>query len=217
MRVFAIAAVVSLLLCGKSFGLPEVKGIASQADDGTTNDFFDVAQGTIVTSHSDLLPGFTAEGAFGSTSPDASEGYRTIFGTSPTGTHFIEFKTAAPIMLSGYRFLMGEDSDGSGNRSATAFRLYASNNPATVLSHLVSSTALAPPFTANYGFPKIEVSDAFDERKAQFFRMEVDSIGNGPRIFELDGYGGTVPEPTSFLLLLIGFTASLGFRRLRTR
>jgi hypothetical protein len=184
--------------------VPVISGIPLQNDDGVTTDLFDVSQGTIVTNSSPLFPNFTAEGTFGSTSPQAIEGFRTIFADTPIATDFITFTTPTAVNLSSYRLILGEDGNGSGNRAAVAFRLYASNSSGDVLSHLVSGSAIGQTYTLTYGSPQIEINDSISVPNVQFFRLELDRSGtSGPRVFELDGFGTAVPEASAFLMPII--------------
>jgi hypothetical protein len=217
MKTYLVALSLSILMgLTNASAVPLITGIPLQNDDGVTTDLFDVAQGTVVTNSSPLFSRFNAEGTFGSTAPQAIEGFRTIFADTPITTDFIEFMTLNSIDLTGYRFVLGEDSSGSGNRSATSFRLYASNNAGDVLSHLVSAASIAQTYTVNYGSPQIAITDSISVANVKFFRMEVDRTHNsGPRIFELDGFGTVVPEPSSIVIAtsaLILLAASTGTR-----
>jgi hypothetical protein len=211
----AAASFLLLIASSETLAVAVINGIPSQTDDGVTTDLFDVAQGTIITSSSPLLSSFTAEGTFGSTSPQAVEGFRTIFSDAARPVDFIEFRTPTPIDLTSYRFVLGEDGNGSGNRSATAFRLYASSNAADVLSNQISAASIAQTYTVNYGSPQIAISDSLSVPNVQFFRMEVDRTGSsGPRIFELDGFGTVVPEPSiaTIFVLSLCFYICASFR-----
>ena len=201
-----VVAVALLLLPAlpEATAAPSVSAIFAQNDDGVTTDLFDVAQGAVVTNSSALFPGFIAEGTFGSNAPQAVEGFRTIFSDVQIATDFIDFQTATPINLSSYRFILGEDGNGSGNRGAIAFRLYASSSSGDLLSQQVSGTSLASTYTANYGSPQIAITDSLSISNVRFFRMEVDRAqSSGPRVFELDGFGVVVPEASSIAITAI--------------
>ena len=206
---------LTILVCSyaDAIGAPVIVGIPLENDDGVTTDLFDVAQGTIVLQSSPLFFNFTAEGTFGSTSLSAIEGHRTIFSDVARPTDFIEFKTPTPVNLESYRFVLGEDGDGTGNRGSGAFRLFASSQQADLLSNLVSSTSIPTTFTANFGSPQIAISDTVNTPNVQYFRLEVDRIGSGPRIFELDGFGVAVPEPAGLTLIWLALCTLTTRRR----
>ena len=208
-----LVGLLALSSSSKLFAVPVISGIPLQNDDGVTTDLFDVSQGTIVTSSSPLFPNFTAEGTFGSTSPQAIEGFRTIFADTPIATDFITFTAPTAVNLSSYRLILGEDGDGSGNRAAVAFRLYASSSSGDVLSHLVSGSTIGQTYTLTYGSPQIEINESINVPNVQFFRLEVDRSGtSGPRVFELDGFGTAVPESTAFLMPSIALVLVAGHK-----
>lgn len=174
--------------------------------EGVKTDLFDVAQGAVVTSSSPLFTTFDARSAIGYINPSGIEQSRTIFSSSLTTTDFIDFQTNQPIDLGHYRLFLGQDGDGSNNRSATAFRLYASSNSGDVQSHLVSLANISATYTATYGSPAISVSESLNLPSVQYFRLEIDrAFGfSGPRVIELDGFAAANPLTT---LVNFDFTA----------
>ena len=134
--------------------------------------------------------------------PSNAEPNNTIFadGQSPGFTDYAVIRTNAPVNLSDYRILLGQDGTGSANRSADAVRLYASADG--VSYQLISqasglSTNDVDPNDGNTGYAFagndawLTVSETFNSAvSAQFFRIEVDRHGSmGLRVFEIDGFG----------------------------
>ncbi len=187
----------------------------SPTDIGVTTDLFDVRQGAIIASASQLEIGFVPEAAIGGSRPDGPEPGNLVFANYPVGTvNTFTLKTLAPISLGSFRLVLG----GSGTqRVASLARLFTSND--NVNFTLASTTAISPDYLAAYGSSTIAVTDSFAPVTAQFFRLDLTAGSSlGPRIIELDGFGvaASVPEPASLAMLGIGL-AGLALGRLLRR
>lgn len=92
-----------LCLISTLFFLP-TSTFAQELPQPTTDDLWDVSQGTSITHNSPLFPGFDAHNTFGATFAP-QESANTIFSDQqPKGTlHTIEWQTQAPITLETFR------------------------------------------------------------------------------------------------------------------
>lgn len=77
---------------------------AQELPQPTTDDLWDISQGTVVTSNSPLYPGFHAENAFGDTNGPLGSGNLIFADHQPVETvHSIEWRTTQPITLEKFR------------------------------------------------------------------------------------------------------------------
>jgi hypothetical protein len=180
-----------------------------------STDLWDVSQGATVNSSS----GGTVLNMFGGTEINFGNGSLepgTAFledaGRSAGFVHFVEFESAAPIRLTGYHLLAGDDNASNpGDRGFTEFRLYAFNAGSFQL--IDSFTPASNPYPGN----SVDVTSAFAAVEAQLFRAEFVQFANdngpGPRIIELDAIATPVPEPGTLAMILAGGTMFLLVRR----
>jgi hypothetical protein len=181
--------------------------VPSGGDPETTpGDLFDVASGVTINSNSPVI--------------DACDIRDILDGAS---NYFLTFNTPAPISLNSYNLYLADDFlDNSANRTVTEFRLYlddGAGNPVSLLSDVV----LLGPGQVNYrsvygGADDIMLSDTFGEVtgsqfSAVFTSNPLATTGPGPRVFELDGFDTTIPEPSTFGLIALGILGLSSFSR----
>ena len=182
------------------------------AEPASTNDLWDVSQGSKVTDTSGIMnPGggfwaSYADNMFGAVHPGTAEAYNTLFpdGKAAGYTHWIEWQTPSEIALKSFNLVAGHDGDSKYSKGSifkrgfSEFELFAWDGSGwtSVYDFMTDSDGdglygggpsypakTALELTVNLGSPMI----------AQRFRAEFtqagDSINGGPRILELDGYG----------------------------
>lgn len=194
--------------------LGALAAMPSPAAAQVSNDLWDVSQGATVTAHSGVFFG-DIRGMFGHTSI-GPEPQNTLFsdGQPPGFTHFVEWQSASPIILSGYHLMAADDSSATaGDRGFTAFRLFAFDGSGFGLIDTFNPTS--NPYPGNV----VDITRPVGPLTAQRFRAEFDQFGpqfngSGPRILELDAVAvAVVPEPGSILLAAVLGTLALRRRR----
>ena len=174
-------------------------------------DLFDVAQGTTIGGGSGTHPGFANEDALGGVHSTSLEPGNYVFSDFifPNGQQSFDFKTVAPVTISGFNLYLG--SDPSGLREFDFIELFGSLDNVTYGS-LGSTTISGPSYIAAYGSPGLRVQSTFAAANYQYFRFIAhDRRGfEGGRILELDAIAGTitgggVPEPAAWGMMLLGF------------
>ncbi len=184
------------------------RGAPADSFDGATTDAWDIAQGTVVTSHSPLIPGSSIEDLFGGSSSTV-EPLSVIFadGSAPGTVHFVEWRTAAPVPVDGFILRANDDGPVSKNRGFSEFRLFAKNMGSGEFEQVSSYSTKNP-----YG-EQITVMDTFTQVTAQEFRAEFVQAANptngGPRVREIDA----PPARVSIDGAVIGQSAKLKFVR----
>lgn len=219
-RIAAIGAFAVALLGGETWaGLVTSLPIT---DVGVTTDLFDVRQGAINDSASLSEIGFVVEAAYGGSRPDGPEPENFVFANFPPGTvNTFTLKTFTPISLSSFKLVLDDNSAAPGNpgrRDASLARLFYSSDGTNFT--LASTTAISPNYFGSYGSSRIGVIDSFAPVTAQFFRLDLTAASNlGPRVIELDGFGGpaAVPEPSTVVLIGSGAVVLLGCGWLRRK
>lgn len=212
--------------------------ITASGDPGNTpSDLFDIAQGTVVNANSPVGSGINIQDMFGGTFSAPPETGDVVFSDSNTNPwsgsgsaldYFVTFTTSSPITLSSYNLYLIDDLDATSNRTVTQFQLFAAGD-STPISDVTILSPSQTDYNTAYGSHEIEVSDTFSAVKASTFTAvftanpNAASDGVGPRVVELDGFGGIsaqggVPEPGSLILLsagLLGLLAAREWNRLR--
>src|SRR5678815_4350539 len=158
-----IALFVFQLFGAFAFAAPIV---TASGGEGVTDDIFDIAQGSTVIGNSPLLAccgGAPAEDAFGGTG--GVESFHTLFadGLLSGAIDYINFRTATPIELTGYRALLADDSDnpanpGDPNRGSMTFSLFTAADETFSPLTLISTTSLPTSYSSTYGTNAIEIS-----------------------------------------------------------
>ncbi len=170
----------------------------------STNDLWDISQGTIITANSPLYPGEDARNMFGGTfgSPEPSD---VLFADGePAGfTHYVEWKTAAPVTVGSFALFAVDDNAAQAyERGFTNFVLKAKSSAAapTFDLTLFSMNETNHPFIlldpVNFALIVTNISPV----TAQYFRAEFGQYTagrglDGPRVIELDGFVPTTKPP----------------------
>ena len=194
----------------------------------STNDLWDISQGTVVTATSGLDPGSDGRDMFGGDfSGPPSEPGRTIFadGRPPGFVHYIQWQTPAPVAVGAFALFANGDGPTTSfpaQREFAQFVLKAKSSPLATNYDLTLYTLVV----TNHPYTLVDVADQallvtnIVPVTAQYFRAEFTQYdaGNGydgPRILELDGYASLMPMITSQPVsqtVTVGGTASFSVR-----
>lgn len=180
----------------------------------SSTDLWDITQGSIVTSSSQMGYG-AASNMFGDNQVDSS--YPLEVGSalfqdwySAGHVHWVEWSSATIIHLRGYNLTLDHDREESGNRGMSLFSLYGRLSASTPWQPLDSFSPNIHPYTPS------EHSGSFDEFKGQFFRAEFTQYAPiyGVRVSELDAIT-TIPETSSAGIIATFFALGMCRRRIR--
>lgn len=167
----------------------------NQQKAGVNVDLWDYKSGSEITGNSPIADVFDPRdmfgGSFGTSEPDL-----VIFNDNKEPfTHWIEWKTPAPVELSDFKLYANGDNQANGIREFKEFRLFAKMDINDNWEEIDSYTPVHP-YTYEAQPARLLYSKKLDSAvKGQYFRAEFDqhdvegSEGMGPRIVELDGYG----------------------------
>ena len=198
------------------------------AASASSNDLWDISQGTIVGDHSGVHPASHIENMFGGVSGTvAVEQWNTLFRDSNAegSVHSVEWETQGLVILQGFNLLAWHGNGPDYVRQFNDFTLYSGNTIGNLAK--IYTWALPEGQSAYGGDPenKLELEIYFepdDQVIAKYFRAEFTQAGfYGPRVIEFDGYGATitgapVPVPGAVWLLGTGLIALAGIRRRNT-
>ena len=189
----------------------------------STNDLWDISQGSVVTGTSGLAPGSDSRDMFGGVfSTPPSEPGRTIFADGhPAGfVHYIEWQTPGPVTVNGFNlFASGDGPLGQfpTQREFAQFVLKAKSSPLATNFDLTLYTLVVTnhPYTFVDPVNAALVVANITPVTAQYFRAEFTqyNAGNGydgPRIIELDGFGSRPPSCTPPPSGMVGWWAAEG-------
>lgn len=204
-----LAASVAVLLASPAFGAVIV---TPGATEGSQTDALNGAQ---VTNTSPILPGFSAQDAFGSVTPggpyaESQAGGHVIFGVDQPGfLNFIDFNTAAPVTLSSLSvYVSGDLPSNPDYRSFRTVELFAGTSAGALTSLGQANLPVGGAYTANF---TLNAPTSY-----QFFRFEGTNFSNGgARLLEIDGTA--VPEPATWAMMIGGFGMVGGAMRYRRR
>jgi hypothetical protein len=170
----------------------------------STNDLWDISQGSVVTGTSGVNAPFSdIRDMFGGQFSEEEPGNTVFADGKPVGfVHYVEWQTTAPVTVGS--FVLFASGDGAGapfptQREFAQFALKAKSSPAATNYDLTLYTLVVTnhPYTfldpAHYALVAPNITPV----TAQYFRAEFTQYdaGNGydgPRIVELDGFG---PSP----------------------
>lgn len=171
------------------------------------NDLFDVSRGTRVTRHSGVFRSISPGAMFGDASPSVEPG-TTIFGDGRTNgfTHFIEWRTASPVVLRSFKlFAAGDPPIYLHEREFSSFTLLAKSSPvSTNFDRVIFSYSATHPYTYVDAGSALLIDALLNdpvlaqEFRAEFVQWNAGRGYDGPRIIELDGFGDAIslPPPT---------------------
>ena len=191
--------------------------LIASASAQVTTDIWDLSQGSTITLDSGTL--FGPNGMFGGSTGGPEPSGLLFRDDKPASfTHFIQWTTPSLISLTGYElFASSDDRSNPGDRGFTQFRLYSrpdsSSSFALISTYSPSSPVYNFDLPVTFGAPIV----------AKEFRAEFDQYAPndfpGPRVNELDGFGTTVPEPSSVALFssVVLFLSGVLFGCLRRR
>jgi hypothetical protein len=175
-------------------------------------DLFDVAvSGTTFIGGTGGYPTFQAEDAFGASHATSLEPGAYVFNDFiyPYQMQGLDFRTNAPVTISGFKLYLG--SDPSGARQFDFMSLSGSTDN-TNFALLESFSLSRSTYLDAYGSSAIRVQSSFAAGTYQYFRLVAhDRTGfEGGRILEFDAIAGSVnpgsvPEPSSWAMLVFAF------------
>ncbi len=212
-KIFVIAAAIVFLTL-----INDARALSTSSDD-----LWDVSQGTVVTGNSDLHHISNPANMFGNSIPDYQyhEGENTIFvDGKPTGfVHWIEWETLNPVSINSFNLVASHDPTNTAYRAISTFNLYSWSGG---FWDLIYSYDASNPYGGGETYTEdnfLELYDTFSTVIAQDFRAEFvqysdagGGLASGPRIHELDGYY-TVPEPCSVILMSLGLLGFVSYRK----
>ena len=182
----------------------------------SSNDLWDVSQGTIVTESSPVLDGSNIRNMFGDSQGWIEAGYDvTLFSDNYYAgyTHYVEWQTITPVTVRSFNLVAGHDGDtiyNANQRGFSKFTLFAESGSDWVKLYEYYPTN---PYGGGDNYSHwcfLELYAVVPEVTAQNFRAEFVQYGDsipsamGPRIEELDGYATIIPEPAPLLLFTLG-------------
>jgi Concanavalin A-like lectin/glucanases superfamily/Immunoglobulin I-set domain len=173
-------------------------GYATAAIVPSTNDLWDISQGSVVTGTSGShVPYSDIRDMFGGTFSPVEPG-TTVFndGQPPGFVHYVEWQTPAPVTVASFNLFGFGDATQNYQREFAQFVLKAKSSPLATNFDLTLYTLVVTNHPYNYVDPVNEciVSTNITPVTAQYFRAEFTQYNagfgfDGPRIVELDGFG----------------------------
>jgi hypothetical protein len=220
-NIFAACGIAALVAAPATAGVG-VTALSSVGYVQDSTDLFDVAQGSSFVGGSGGFSSFDSMDAIGKVTASSLEPGNFVFNDfqGPSETQFIEFKTAAAVTISGFNLYLAESAiNGAYSRYFNSVKLLGSTD-GLGYTDLGSITFAGPNYFDAYGSDLIRVTSTFGPASYQFFRLETTGPGfSGGRILELDAIAGTlgnaVPEPASWVMMVLGFGLMGGAMRKR--
>jgi hypothetical protein len=206
-KALSLASLVAATLC-------------SNAQDSTSTDLWDVAQGTVVTGTSGLL-GFAGSpaGIFGENGQDffweATYSY-FLDGQPPGAVHYIEWRTASEVTVEQVRlFAVGDGPAYNNQREFAQFTLKAKSPGSSDFDVTILTFAPTHPYTFVDSSTFLLLDQpitpvAATEFRAEFLQYDSGSGFNGARIRELDAFGTAAPVPPRITAQPQGIEANVG-------
>ncbi|MCA9288025.1 MAG: hypothetical protein KDA05_05540, partial [Phycisphaerales bacterium] len=169
---------------------------------GSTQDLWDQSRGGIVTGHSPFDGPYDARDAFGGEYHQyLPELGAVVFadGAAQGAAHWLEWRTPAPVDVRRIGVYLFGDLQGTLDRQTSTFRLYARPSGATPWILIFESTRTMPAmllhsiWTIDHEFhvPITGVS----EFRSELVQASPSLVVGGPRVVEIDGFGGYTCRP----------------------
>jgi hypothetical protein len=185
----------------------------------TTNDLWDINQGSFVTAHSGTTSLSSPANMFGGVSPMSAEPFNTLFRDDQLAgfVHFVEWGTPTPVLVESFNLFATHDGPpfDANQRGFRRFTLFA-KDPETGIFEQVFEFFPTNPYTI-IGPEGLLISTTISPVIAHEFRAEFEQFGDaipsarGPRVRELDGFGVAIPEPSSLTLFGLGLVGAAGY------
>ena len=181
----------------------------------------DLFEGAVYLGGTGNYPTFNPSDVFGavtSTSPEPGSYVFNDFSYS-YGTQILAFRTAAPVVISGFDLYL---YSAGGLRAFDSVKLRGSVDNVT-FSDLGGLIFPTNDYASAYGSDFIRVRSTFASQAYQYFSLEGSDVQTalGARVVELDAIGGMVsggvPEPATWAMMIMGFGAIGGALRGRRR
>ncbi len=185
-------ALVMMLLASKS---------SAQFLAQSTNDLWDISQGTVVTGTSGVNWNSDARDMFGGNFSPVETGDTIFQDFQPDGyVHYIEWQTQAPVTVASFAlFAAGDGPQYLNEREFSKFVLKAKSSPAATNFDVIVYELDVTNHPYNFLDPtdQLLVATNITPLTAQYFRAEFTqhNAGRGwdaPRIMELDAYGSNL-------------------------
>lgn len=170
----------------------------------SADDLWDVSRGTVVTTSSGVYPEQNGPGLFGGGGFYAEPGDTVFTDDKPEGfTHYIEWKTLAPVTVSTVRLFAGGDGAIYNNeREFTSFTLKTKSPGSSTFDVTVFTFTPQHPYDMLDPVTSLILDTNFPAFTAQEFRGEFVQYNghrgfDGPRVIEMDAFGpssGGAPE-----------------------
>jgi len=166
---------------------------------GATDDMFENAT---VISHSPIIEwlAFDINDLFNSTNYNFSSDivYEAFF---RSGSEFVEFSIANSIVLRNVTVTLASDGNPTFDRALINVQVYASSSAGIVAEDLIADVEVDPNYPAAFGSNTIQLSIDLPGINAQYFRLsfQANSISNGLRVVEIDGYEGGIVDPATII------------------
>lgn len=171
--------------------------VTSATPQPSTDDLFDISKGSVVVASSPIWGSFESAAMFGGESPSPETG-STVFadGAEEGSVHWIEWKTATPILLEEIKlYASGDPAIYLHEREFSKFVLKAKSSPeSSSYDVIVYSFETRHPYTWVDEPSRLLVNTLVSPVTAQHYRAEFTQWNagrgyDGPRIIELDGFG----------------------------
>jgi sugar lactone lactonase YvrE len=169
----------------------------------STNDLWDISQGSVVTGTSGVdSPLSDVRDMFGGLFSQVETGHTVFANGQPAGfVHYVEWQTPAPVTVNAFNLFAAGDGPAANNqREFAQFVLKAKSDPSATNYDLTLYTLVVSNHPYTYVDPSHQalVSTNIAPVTAQYFRAEftqytTGSGYDGPRIVELDGFGPNAP------------------------
>ncbi len=177
----------------------------------STNDLWDISQGSVVTGTSGAhVPYADIRDMFGGDFGEVDTGSTVFEDGEPAGfVHYVEWQTPVPVTVSSFNlFAAGDGPEFNNQREFSQFVLKAKSSPAATNFDLILYTLVVTnhPYTfvdpVNAALVVANITPVTAQNfRAEFTQYTAGRGFDGPRVIELDGFGPNPPviltQPTN--------------------